>query len=476
MLKRLIDKYKTIPAGVKAALWFTVCNVVQKGISLLTVPIFTRLLTTEQYGEFTLYSSWYQIISIFATLNLFYGVYNNGMTKFSEDRPRFTSSLQGLSTVVTLVLLAVYGVAFRFWNELFGLSTLYMLTMFTELLVVPAFNFWSAGQRYNYRYKALIAVTLVIAVASPLLGFVAVINTEYKAQARVLTVALVQVVIWLAFYILNMLRGKTFFHKEYWKYALCFNIPLIPHYLSSIVLGHADRIMIGSMVGKSEAALYGVAYNLALMMNIVISAINNSFTPFMYRSMKSKNYAPMRKTSTLLVLLVGAISVMVMTAGPELIAIIGSEEYKDAMWVIPPVAGATFFTFLYPIFSNVEFYHDKTKYIMVASCIGAVLNIVLNYLLIPVFGYYAAGYTTLFCYIVYAFAHYFFAKGICKKEGIDGKLFNMPHILLVSICVLAMIMLLPLLYPYFLPRLLFGIAELAAVGYLGLKYLRTKNN
>lgn len=474
MLKKLLEKYKAIPAGVKAALWFTVCNVVQKGISLLTTPIFTRLLTTEQYGEFTLYSSWYQVISIFATLNLFYGVYNNGMTKFSEDRARFTSSLQGLSTVVTVSLFAVYLCGMEFWNSLFGLSTLYMVTMFVELLLVPAFNFWSAGQRYHYRYKALIAATLIIALASPALGFIAVLNTEYKAEARVLTVALVQIAVGLVFYILNMARGRTFFHRDYWKYALCFNIPLIPHYLSSMILGHADRIMIGAMVGKSEAALYAVAYNIALMMNIVINAINASFTPFMYQSMKNRDYAPFRKVASLLVLLVGACCVLVMTAGPELIAIIGSQEYQDAMWVIPPVAGSTFFMFLYPIFSNVEFYQDKTKYIALASCLGAALNVALNYWLIPVFGYYAAGYTTLFCYIVYAFAHWFFARGLCKKAGIGSAMFDMRLILTVSGTVIAALMLLPLLYPYFLPRLLLGLAELAAVGYLGMKYLKAK--
>lgn len=474
MIKRLLEKYKRIPVGAKAALWFTVCNIVQKGISLLTTPIFTRLLTTEQYGEFTLYSSWYQVISIFATLNLFYGVYNNGMTKFPEDRARFTSSLQGLSTVITLLLLCVYMVGIEFWNCLFGLSTLYMLTMFVELLVVPAFNFWSAGQRYDYRYKALITVTLIIALTSPLLGFIAVLNTTHKAEARVLTIALVQIIVGLVFYIINMLRGRIFFHKGYWKYALMFNIPLIPHYLSSMVLGHADRIMIGSMVGKSEAALYAVAYNIALMMNIVISAINSSFTPFMYQSIKSKEYAPFRKITSLLVLLVGTISVIGMTVGPELIWIIGSEEYADAMWVIPPVAGATFFMFLYPIFSNVEFYYDKTRYIMVASCVSATLNIMLNYWLIPIFGYHIAGYTTLFCYIVYTFSHYYFARGLCEKEGIGKLLFDIRYILLISIGVMVAIIILPLLYPHLIVRAILCMIEVTMVSFLGMRYLRVK--
>lgn len=476
MLSKLKDKYNSIPQAAKAVLWFTICNVVQKGISFLTTPIFTRLMTTEQYGEYTLYSSWYQVIVIFATLNLFYGVYNNGMTKFPEDREKFTSSLQGLCTTITLVLLAVYLCVPHFWNELFGLSTLYMLTMFLELLTIPAFSFWSAGQRYNYRYRALIGVTLFIAAASPLLGVIAVVNTSYKAEARVISLALVQIIVGLVFYIINMSRGKAFFNKKYWKYALAFNIPLIPHYLSSMILGHADRIMIADMVGKSEAAMYAVAYNVALMMNIVINAINNSFTPFMYRSLKEQKFTAFRKTSNLLVIFVAIISIVAMTLGPEFISVIASEDYADAKWVIPPVAASVFMMFLYPIFSNVEFYYDKTKYIMVASCVGAALNVALNYLLIPVFGYYAAGYTTLFCYIVYAFTHYLFARHLTKKENIKGQVFDIKHIFFISAIVLGAMIVVLMLYPYFWIRIILCGAELVLATFYGLKYLRGKKS
>ena len=471
MLKKLLAKYRQIPVGVKAALWFTVCNIAQKGISFITTPIFTRILTTEQYGEFTLYSSWQGIITIFATLNLFYGVYNNGMTKFSEDRPRFTSSLQGLSTVITLFVAAIYLCSMEFWNQLLGLSTLYMLTMFVELLAIPAFNFWSASQRYDYRYKGLIVASMTISLATPLLGYIAVINTEYKAEARVLSVALVQIVVGLIFYALNMMRGKTFFHKDYWKYALCFNLPLIPHYLSSVILNHSDHIMIGNMVGKSAAAQYSLAYTLAMVITVVTNAINASFTPFMYKSLKGKAYATFRKTANMLVLLVGTMSVLAMVVGPEFIAIIGPEEYRGAVWIIPPVAGSSFFIFLYPIFSNVEFYHDKTKYIMVASCAGAALNIALNYWLIPIFGFCAAGYTTLFCYIIYSFAHCVFARKLCKVY-IGNQIFDMRHIMTVSAGVMIAILLIPLLYNYFVPRLLLGIIVLAAIGLLSTKYFR----
>ena len=177
MSNKLLDKYRKIPAPVKASLWFTICNIIQKGISLISMPIFTRLMTTAEYGEYTNYQAWYQIISIFATLNLYYGVFNNGMTKYPKDRERFTSSMTGLTTVLTAVLFVVYLIAPEFWNDKMNLSSLYVYAMFIELFFVPAFNFWAAKERYDYKYRKLVIVTLIMAFGSPLLGVIAVLNT-----------------------------------------------------------------------------------------------------------------------------------------------------------------------------------------------------------------------------------------------------------------------------------------------------------
>ena len=107
-------RVKQLSPAVKASLCFAVFSMLQKGISLITVPLFTRLLTTEQYGQFTLYQSWLSLVTIFATLYLYYGVFNNGMTKYKQDRQRCIAAMQGLSTVATLVVFAVYAVAMPF--------------------------------------------------------------------------------------------------------------------------------------------------------------------------------------------------------------------------------------------------------------------------------------------------------------------------------------------------------------------------
>ena len=93
------------------------------------------------------------------------------------------------------------------------------------------------------------------------------------------------------------------------------------------------------------------------------------------------------------------------------------------MGLVPVIAASVFFMFIYSYCSNIEFFYEQTRLATIASVSAAGLNLILNYLLIPVFGYRAAGYTTLICYISLALFHYFFAQRVVKKNN-DTYVFN----------------------------------------------------
>lgn len=447
-LKTITSKYTSLSNPVKASIWYTVCNIMQKGVSMLTVPIFTRLLTTEQYGVYSVYQSWYSVIAVLATLNLYYGVFNNGMVKYDDDRDRFTSTMQGLSTTITVLLFVVYLVASNFWNDVLGLSQILILVMFIELIFDPAYSFWAARQRYEFKYRNLVIVTILITIGSPIVGVGAVLLSEYKAEARVISFVAVQVIIGLYFYIKNNIKGKAFFDKKYWKFALAFNIPLIPHYLSQSILHQSDRIMISSMVGKGEAAIYGVAYSIATLMVLITSAINNSFTPYTYQCLKSKSYAELKKFANAVLVLVGAGTALVIAFGPEIIQIFAPAEYHDAIWIIPPVSASVYFMFLYPLFGNIEFYFEKNKFIMVASVLAASMNLLLNFFFINIFGYVAAGYTTLICYMLSSGGHYVFMRKIIKQNNLPKDIYDYKFFALFSVAVLGMMFVMTLVYNF----------------------------
>lgn len=452
-MNRLLIKYRNLSAPMKASLWFAVCNILQKGIVYFSTPIVIRILPTDQFGEYTVFQSWYQIVSVFATLNLSAGVYNNGLTKFNADKKRFIGAMQGLSTSTTALLLVFFATMPQFWESLLKLNGLLILGMFVQMFFEPAFLFWAAEQRYMYKYSSLVAVTVIMTLGSTIAGILAVLYIECKAETYILSFVAVHTLIGICFYINNLRKGRIFYDSKYWKYALKFNLPLIPHYLSMTVLNQSDRIMIGAMVGKAEAGIYWVAYTTAMLMTIVTTAINNSFIPYTYKSLKAKNYKDIKGISNSLLMIVGSGCIGAMAFAPELIKVFAEAEYYDAIWAMPPVAASAYFMFLYPFFANIEFYYEKTKFIMIASCVGATTNIVLNYIFIGLFGYLAAGYTTLICYILFAFAHYLFYKKIIREEIQTVKgLYDIRFILFFSLLIIVAMIGITLVYNNLLVR------------------------
>lgn len=454
-MNQLINKYKNIPAPVKASLWYTICSTIQQGISFLTVMIFTRMMSTEEYGLTNIYQTWFNIIIIFATLNLQYGAFNNAMLKFENDRDRYISSMQGLTTLLTLSLFAVYFIFRAPINNMIQMTTPVMLAMCIELLVTPAFGFWSGKKRFDYEYKMLVIITIIISIVTPLLGIVMVYNSDEKGVARIYSLVIVKAIVYGGLYVYNGIKGKAFFDKEYWKYAIGFNGPLVPYYLSQIVFNQSDRIMIDNMTGRDDAAIYGVAFSIALVLTFVLNAINNSFVPWKYRKFKEKEYEGVGQVSNGIALLMAGMLLALILCAPEIIRIMGPEEYSAAKWVVPPLAAGVYFLFIAQLFINVEFFFEEKTMLVAGSIFSAVLNIVLNAIFIKIYGFVAAGYTSLVCYIMFAVCNYFCIRKTLKKHWPEAKatqIYDLKTLIIMSIVFLALMFGCIVLYNTFVIR------------------------
>jgi len=416
VIKKIMGKYTILPVQVKASFWFLICSFLQKGISVITTPIFTRLLSTAEYGQFNVFNSWMGILTIIVTMDLSYGVYARGLVKFEKEREIFSSSLQGLTVVFCAGWTAVYLISKDFWNKLFTLSTVQMLSMILLMWSTAVFTFWASEQRVIYKYKALVIVTLVTSLAKPIVGIVFVIQSDDKVTARILGLVLVQLLAYTWMFIVQMARGRKFYVGKYWKHALIFNIPLIPHYLSQTILNSADRIMIEKMVNDGCAGIYSLAYALSSIMIVFNTSLMDTLGPWMYtkiRDRKTKEIAPVAYGS---LIIIGGVNILLIAFAPEAVAIFAPKSYYEAIWCIPPIAMSVYFMYSYDLFAKFEFYYEKTKLIAASTMVGAVLNIILNYICILLFGYIAAAYTTLVCYMLYSIFHYVAMKKVCKSE------------------------------------------------------------
>ncbi len=463
MCSKIKNCFVNLSVQAKASFWALVCGIIQKGVAVITTPIFTRLLSTSEYGQFNVFNSWLQILTIVISLNLSAGVFQQGLVKFEEDAKKYTSSMQGLSLLLSSFWALVYFLFRGFWNNLLSLTTEQMILMIALIWLSSVFGFWLAEQRNEYKYKALVVVTLTVAVLSPVLSVVLIMSSEDKVTARILGNFFVALAVYVPLFVIQIKKGGHFASLKYWKYALAFNLPLVPHYLSQVILNSSDRIMIGRIAGDGFAGIYGLAYSLSMIMTIINNALSQTLSPWVYKKIKAEKTEDIKIVAYPAMILVAFANIVLILIAPEAVRIFAPAEYFDAVWIIPPVVLSVYYMFIYDFFAKFAFYYEKRTFITIASVAGAALNIVLNLIFIKKFGYIAAGYTTLFCYIVYACCHYLFMNKVCRENCGGIKPYSTKIILLISAAFTAFGLLLLLTYKYIVIRYSIVALALAAV-------------
>ena len=433
-MKKIIERNKAnsvISTQVKASVAYTVCSIIQKCLSLITVSIFARLLTEEEYGLSVVYTSVMNLIIIFTSLELPFGSFSTAMTKF-EEHDKYVSSLNGLCTILMLGYYGIYLWGHEFWDNLFKLPSALMIIMGAEMLFSTAKAFWLGQNRFELKYKNVIFVTIFQTVLTVCLSVFAVLIVKTgKGFAKVIVGSCIEIVIGFVIYLNSIVKGKTFFEKRYWIYALKFNIPLIPYYLSQMIFNQSDRIMIDHLIGRREAALYGVGYNLSMILMFVLNSINNSYIPWMYTKIKNNEYDENKKLSIGLILFIGISLLAFIAIGPELLFIMGGKKYISANGVITPIACSMLLLFYSQLFTCVMFYYEDKFFLVFGSIIAALINIILNYLYIPKFGFVAAAYTTLISYFVFCGFNYIGMLYSLKKHGICFKIYDTKKLLVI---------------------------------------------
>ncbi len=458
LYKKFISYYRNLSAPLKASFWFVICGIIVRSFAVISTPIFTRLLSVEQYGQTANFNSWYDLLYPFVTMYISGVAYNNVLIKHEDDRERATFSLMTLACLLALIGFVIYLFASSFVTEFLGISPGMMCMMFLELMFVPIFDFWSAKERFDYKYKKLILLTILSTVLCLGIGVIGVMLTEYKYEVKVGSKILVSAVIGVILYLTSFKSAGYELTTKYWKYALVISLPLIPHYLSIKILHHMDRVMITNMVGLTQTGMYSLAASVAGLMVFVTDSINRSMCPYVYKSIKSGNISSVKTMTSMVLLLVLAISFLEMLVAPELVLIFATKEYLEAIYIIPPIALSVYFIFLYVVFANVEFYFEKTTFATIVSVIAALVNVITNYCFIKMFGYYAAGFTTLLCYVFFAVMHYWNYTRVLKEHNELKGIFNIHQIIAISFAgILAMFICLFLYQETILRYVLVGI-------------------
>lgn len=466
-----------VSAGVKSAVVYTISNIVTRGLAIITVPIFTRIMTTAQIGQVNLYNSWYGMISAFATLSLTSGGFSVAMKEFDKERDQYLSSILTLTSSIALLISLIYFVNPAFWNSITGLPTVFMILILIGLLVAPARDFWFARQRYEYKYKLSGLISIVSAIVAAAISVFAVLHTSdpnKTAEVRLVSNYIVVYGVALCLWLYIFIKGKKLVDIQYWKFSLALSIPLIGYSIASQILSTADRIMIGKLVDESSVGIYGTIYSVSSIFTMVWTAINASFVPYLYQNIDKKEDNSVRKISFTLITAYAFVAVFLVLVAPEIVRILATKEYYEAIYIMPPIAAGVFLTSVSNMYSNVLLYLKSSKHIMYAAMIAAAANVGLNYVFIIAYGYVAAAYTTMACYMIMTILLGLWAnKKFNAHEDNLNRVYYNKWILVLCVVVTVVLLSGMLLYNLNVLRYIIAFLFLVGAGVIGTKYLKT---
>ena len=199
-----------------------------------------------------------------------------------------------------------------------------------------------------------------------------------------------------------------------------------------MVMGQSDRILINYFEGSGKAAVYGVAYSAATIVQLAISSVNGSLYPWIYKKLKEKKVREIRSMTSQICILVGGVTLLAGLLAPDIVRIMATEEYMEAVWIIAPVSAGVFFSFLYMLFASVEMYYGENRGISLISVLCSAVNIVLNLRGFRCLDTYAAGWVNLFSYMLLALLHYLLMRRICRVHHIAGGILDERFLAAVS--------------------------------------------
>lgn len=420
--------------ALKSGLWYTVSSISVKAILIITTPIFTRLMSTEDYGISATFSTWFTLLNVVCSLNLWYSI-GRAKLDFPGKLDEFVGSLQMLALLFTV---AIGTLSFFFMGEvcaILELSRPLVIALFIYLLAYPAVQFTQAKFKYIYNYKGNIVITVYTTISTVLISLVLVLVLKNdralgKSLGAVISAVCLAMGIWI-YAIKNRFIKINF---KYWKYALIISVPLILNSISLNILAQSDRIFITKFNGSHYTGIYSLAYSYAVLINIILNSVNEAWLPWFHDTFNDGLSEQIRKNVKPLVVFGCWFGIGCIALAPEAIKVLGGESYMDGIWVVPPVTLGVVCSYIFQHYEHIELHLKKTWYISAGTIIAAVINIFLNYVFVQIYGFVAAAYTTLFCYFVLMVIHNLVSRYVLKVHLYND---TFMYLALIGTCALS---------------------------------------
>ena len=160
--------------ATRAGIYYTIANMFLKGCVFLTLPLFTRILSTNDFGIYNNYMAYEGLLSAILGLGL-YGTVKNAKFDFKENFNEYLSSVLSLSLIVFVFVVLILNLFYPFYGNYLGFSR-----FVTNCLVFQSFGsyliyFYGSKLNIEFEYKSYIFLSFFNTIVNILLSFILII-------------------------------------------------------------------------------------------------------------------------------------------------------------------------------------------------------------------------------------------------------------------------------------------------------------
>ena len=374
--------------------------VASKFVPLASIFLYSRYMTIYDYGVVNLFVSYLWIFAIVMSLNLHTGI---GRYIYDEDG-EFGRFLGASLIAIGFIYLATAIVILCYLGpvaQMLGLPRQVILLMLVVVLGQIAESLFSQVTIFHQRSALLFKVISIKAIASFLMTIGLLINMRADMYLAVLfSDALASLV--LLIYVLGGLRAtvRWSFSFDHVQKMATYSLPLIPYMLSLTLLSQFDRVLIDRYFGKEATGLYSLAYNIGILLLMVVTAVLNTFNPAFFKALNRKDYTRVIQDSRNIFALAVMVTGVLILFGQEFAAFVAPAKYSSAFDLIPVVALGGLCFVIFQIWVRVLAYANRTAFISAIAIVATLINVGLNYWLLPLAGFKIAAVTTVIAYLV----------------------------------------------------------------------------
>ena len=374
-----------------------------KIVNFLLLPLYTALLSTEEYGLVDLLTTYSSLIVVIIGLQINQAVFRFLVTSREDEKrlKEITSTVileTGVVfigyTILFLIIQPFITVSYKWYLLIHVIASIYLQTVAGISRGLGQNGIYATG---NFISAFMMIILNVLFIAIMKLGVGAMLIAYVIGPFIGGSYIAIRTKIWKFFDI-------KFANKKDMKMVMNYAIPLVPNELSWIVIHSSDRMIISAFLSVAINGLIAVAAKISTIYTTIFSIFNTSWTEQVVLHYKDEGGAEyVCEMFDKMITFFATIAIGIIASIPLVFPFLVNQSFKDAYDLIPWYMIAVFFNAVIGMISAIYLIENETKQVAVSTMFAALINVVVDLLCVKVIGMYAAPISSICGYMVVSF-------------------------------------------------------------------------